>query len=138
MDYRNIGVTALAAELQISKQSVSAYINGKRKPKRLLLSEISKVLNVDPAWLMGYDTNMIPQESDRAGEQLQASSEAVIPFNITLTNHEQELILAYRTKSEMQSAVDTLLGIQPNTVSIADDMAFQLSKDFHPAHTDTK
>ena len=57
----NITVTELAAKLGISKQSVSAYLTGARKPKQLLLSEIARVLNVDAMWLTGYNTEKFPQ-----------------------------------------------------------------------------
>lgn len=55
MDGRS--VTDFAAELGISKQSVSAYINGTRKPKRLTISAMAQILSVNPAWLMGYDVD---------------------------------------------------------------------------------
>lgn len=58
-------VTELASILEISKQSVSAYINGKRKPKRIVVSEIARVLHVDPAWLLGYDVDKIPIASNQ-------------------------------------------------------------------------
>lgn len=53
-------VTELAARLGISKQSVSAYLTGVRKPKQLLLSEIARVLHVSDTWLAGYDTEKLP------------------------------------------------------------------------------
>jgi repressor LexA len=59
--------TELANILGISKQSVSAYVNGTRKPKRIVAGEIARVLNVNPAWLIGYDVSRYPDvsESDR-------------------------------------------------------------------------
>ena len=52
-----MGVTELANTLGISKQSISAYINGTRKPKRLTIDGIARALHVNPAWLMGYDVD---------------------------------------------------------------------------------
>jgi transcriptional regulator with XRE-family HTH domain len=52
--------TELAHTLGISKQSVSAYVNGTRKPKRIVAGEIARVLNVNPAWLIGYDVSRYP------------------------------------------------------------------------------
>ena len=57
----NITVTELAARLSISKQSVSAYLSGTRKPKQLLLSEIARVLGVNPSWLAGYRASKMPE-----------------------------------------------------------------------------
>ena len=57
-----INVTQLADKLGISKQSVSAYLNGTRRPKQLTVSAIAQILRVDPAWLMGYDVEKYPPE----------------------------------------------------------------------------
>ena len=54
-------VTELAARLGISKQSVSAYLTGTRKPKQLMLREIARVLGVDAHWLAGYDVQRVPK-----------------------------------------------------------------------------
>lgn len=48
-------ITDFADKLGVSKQTISAYLSGIRKPKRLALAEISRTVGVDPAWLMGYD-----------------------------------------------------------------------------------
>ena len=45
----------LSAKTGIPKSMVSYYLSGKSKPKSDRLYEISKVLNVSEAWLMGYD-----------------------------------------------------------------------------------
>ena len=58
----NVTVTELAARLNISKQYVSAYLTGVRKPKQLLLSEIAKVLGVDAHWLAGYNVSRLLKE----------------------------------------------------------------------------
>lgn len=50
-----MSVTEMSAKLGISKQSVSAYLNGKRKPKPLSLTAMAHILSVDPEWLSGYD-----------------------------------------------------------------------------------
>ncbi len=57
-------ITDFAVELGLSKQIISAYVNGARKPKQLMFSEIAKKLNVSEAWLMGYDVPM--GRSDKA------------------------------------------------------------------------
>lgn len=51
-------ITAFASELGVSKQIISAYVTGTRKPKQLMFSEMAKKLNVSEAWLMGYDVPM--------------------------------------------------------------------------------
>lgn len=50
--------SSLAEEIGLSKQAISMYISGDRNPKRPTIKAISEVLNVDSAWLMGYDVPM--------------------------------------------------------------------------------
>lgn len=47
--------TDLAEKIGLSKQAISMYVNGKRTPKRPVIESISRILNVNPMWLMGYD-----------------------------------------------------------------------------------
>ncbi len=82
----DISVTELADMLGISKQSVSAYINGKRKPKRIVIAEIARVLHVNPAWLTGYNVDKSPSISDQYGA-------------ISLSNTEINLINDFRKLS---------------------------------------
>ena len=56
--FKDRSVTEFAEEIGVSKQAVSAYLNGVRKPKRIVTNAIAKALNVSPAWLMGYDVPM--------------------------------------------------------------------------------
>ena len=53
--FQGRGVTDFAAEVGVSKQTISAYLTGSRKPKRIVAETIARHLNVSPAWLMGYD-----------------------------------------------------------------------------------
>ena len=84
-----MSVTDLAAELDISKQSVSAYINGTRKPKRLTISAMAQILSVNPSWLMGYDV-----------EKYIADSENDTTTGLALTDSEQYLLDGFRKLTE--------------------------------------
>ena len=59
-------VTELARKIGMSKQSISAYLNNVRKPKRIVIGALAKELHVSPVWLVGYDvdknlpSNLIP------------------------------------------------------------------------------
>lgn len=90
--------TMLAEEIGLSKQAISMYISGDRKPKRPTMKVISDALGVNLAWLMGYDVEKILSPA---------------PTSITLSKHEHKVILAYRNKIDMQPAVDRLLEIEP-------------------------
>ena len=54
-------VTDFAEEVGLAKQTISAYLNGVRKPKRPTTKVIAEKLGVSPCWLCGYD---VPMHSD--------------------------------------------------------------------------
>jgi len=45
----------LAQKANITESSVSHYINGRYTPSKEVAEAMAKVLNVSPAWLMGFD-----------------------------------------------------------------------------------
>lgn len=55
--------TAIAAELGVSKQTVSAWRNGTRSPKKPMLLRICDLYHVGIEWLMGYDVDRLPSVS---------------------------------------------------------------------------
>lgn len=57
---RGIKPIELAEKTGIDKAKISSYMSGRYKAKQDGLSLISKVLNVSPVWLMGYDVPMEP------------------------------------------------------------------------------
>lgn len=52
-------ITDFANKIGLSKQAISAYTLGTRKPKAPTISVIANSLNVSEAWLMGYN---VPKE----------------------------------------------------------------------------
>ena len=57
-------MTEFADIVGLSKQSISAYLCGTRKPKRLAVSAIAQIMSVNPAWLMGYDVDKHSRVTD--------------------------------------------------------------------------
>lgn len=55
-----------------------------------IIAPLAKALQISPAYIMGWEEN---------------------PTDILLTKHEKKVVVAYRGKPEMQSAVDKLLGV---------------------------
>lgn len=47
--------TAFGKTVGLSKQSISAYVRGERRPKPALIKSLSLQFGITPAWLMGYD-----------------------------------------------------------------------------------
>lgn len=67
--------SSAAEKLSVSKATVGAWATGARSPKRPVLLTIARVYNVDPLWLLGYDT---PKYKEAPGESSEGLSEEKI------------------------------------------------------------
>lgn len=63
LELRNMKCAELAEKTGISKASISQYYNGVYVPTNIKSGKIAEVLNVSPAWLMGFDVQMIENEN---------------------------------------------------------------------------
>lgn len=61
LSIRHMTQTELAKRSQISKSSISRYVNGDWEGKQGAVYQLAKALEVTEAWLMGYD---VPMEND--------------------------------------------------------------------------
>lgn len=102
LSMRNMKQAELAQKTGISKSLISYYVSGRAEPKSSYLYHIAKALDVSEAWLIGFDVS-----PDRQKDVAFSGGES-----FELTDKEKRLIEAYRLKTEMQGAVDTLLGIE--------------------------
>lgn len=71
MNIRKVNQAELCARTNIPKSAMSQYISGAFKPKQTRTYLIAKALNVNEAWLMGYDVPMEriqTSESEKANE----------------------------------------------------------------------
>lgn len=94
----NLSQKEVADYVGVSEATVSRWESGNiANMGRDKIALLSKILKISPSVIAGYaDIN-----------------DFEIPF--ILTKKEKELITAYRNKPEMQSAVNTLLGISNNS-----------------------
>ena len=58
LDFRNMKATKLSALTGINKSTISQYLSKEYEPKRDRLELFAKTLNVNEAWLIGYDVPM--------------------------------------------------------------------------------
>ena len=58
LEIREITQTQLAARANIDKGQLSSYISGKYKPRQNNIDALAAALNVNEAWLMGFDVPM--------------------------------------------------------------------------------
>ncbi|MGN0686799.1 MAG: hypothetical protein ACI4KA_01680 [Oscillospiraceae bacterium] len=80
--------------VQLKKNALSEYVNGKTEPGQHKLTILGLALNVSEAWLMGYD---VPMERDNAisnaKDQERRTSEFVTLFN-QLSVEQQKMVIA--------------------------------------------
>lgn len=80
--------------VQLKKNALSEYVNGKTEPGQHKLTILGLALNVSEAWLMGYD---VPMERDNAisnaKDQESRTSEFVSLFS-QLSVEQQKMIIA--------------------------------------------
>ena len=64
LDSRNMKATELSELTGINKSTISQYLSKEYEPKRDRIELFSKILNVNEAWLTGYDVPMETNLSD--------------------------------------------------------------------------
>lgn len=85
MDVREMRAVDLARRLGISEATISVYRSGKASPKAERLGQMARILNVNPAWLMGLD---VPMERD----ELSKDEHAIIKAYRRMTTDQQRLV----------------------------------------------
>lgn len=82
----------LAEKINVTKSRVSNWEQGINRPDADVIGNICRALNVSPSDLL--DVHLTDDE---------------------LNAHEKKVIKAYRTKEDLQQAVDILLGVDEDT-----------------------
>ena len=59
LQYRNYNASQLAEKSGLNKSTISRYLNGERIPRSDAIEKMASALNVNPAWLIGYNVPMI-------------------------------------------------------------------------------
>jgi len=78
----------LAEKINVSNSRISNWEQGINRPDADILADLCRALNVSPSELL--DVRLAPED---------------------LNEQERKVIMAYRTKTDLQNAVDILLGI---------------------------
>ena len=64
LDFRNMKATELSELTGINKSTISQYLSKEYEPKRDRIELFAKILNVNEAWLTGYDVPMETNNQD--------------------------------------------------------------------------
>ncbi len=92
LSIRDIKQVEITEKTGISKGALSSYLSGRYIPKQDNIYKLAKVLDVNPAWLMGLDVPMEPVPSG-SGLSTAPASSPVAP--VQLRSDESELLVKY-------------------------------------------
>lgn len=92
---KNIKAIELAQLSGISRGAISSYLSGRWKAKQDNIYLLAKALNVNEAWLMGYD---VPMESIRPQNSYSDSSPS--PAYIAEPNHMDPKPITYTAQQQ--------------------------------------
>ena len=95
LSLRGMKQSELCARTGIPKSAVSQYISGEFKPKQDRGFLIAQALNVDEAWLMGYDVPMEPakNENSPAEPELNEGERVLLDLFRRVPEEQQQLVL---------------------------------------------
>lgn len=96
----------LAEKVGLSTSTYSRFETGEREPLTTHIVLFSKFYNVSTDYILGLSND----RSYKVENKLQNEK-----TDISLSDHERDLILAYRKYSEFQAAIDSMLHIEPDT-----------------------
>ena len=88
LSLRGMKQVELSRLTSIDSGTVNNYLSGKYEPKQNRLETISKVLNVDPVWLMGFD---VPMEREKK-----------VPDKLELNEDDKAILEIFRLIPEEQ------------------------------------
>lgn len=98
LEIREITQTQLAARANIDKGQLSSYISGKYKPRQNNIDALAAALNVNEAWLMGFDVPMERASNNIETDQSVSKSvecKEILEICEQLSTHNQRKVLTY-------------------------------------------
>ena len=113
LEIREITQTQLSTKANIDKGQLSSYISGKYKPRQNNIDALAKALNVNEAWLMGFDVPMerVSGKTESKQEPSYSSQcKEIIEVCEQLSPHNQRKVLTYsKNLLSTQQMEDALL-----------------------------
>ena len=82
LSIRNMKQSELCEKTKIPKSAISQYLSGAFEPKQDRLLLIAKALEVDPAWLMGFDVPMERREKGNSSDKLPLTEGAQLMLDL--------------------------------------------------------
>ena len=107
LEIRNMKQIELSEKTGISRGAISSYLTGRWEPKQNNIYLIAKALNVNEAWLMGYDVPY--QKSTSSQEGYYTDPETAAYAEELRTNPNLRIMFSAAkdiTKEQMQKTVE--------------------------------
>ncbi len=110
MDLRGFRAVDLVAATGIPKGTISYYLSGKSEPKSDRLHLIAKVLDINEAWLLGYDVPLALSDDKKKNDQL------------------AKLIVRLRSDEGFYNTVMAMADLDENQCKVIEQLALALKK----------
>lgn len=96
MEMKHLNNAEFARAVGLSKSSISRYLSGQFQAKQDTIFMIARNMNVDPAWMLGYDVPIAPESfRDQIDlDMITADEIAVIKEYRKLSPDDQAFIIA--------------------------------------------
>lgn len=90
----------LAERTGIGRSSISHYVNGSHEPSNVTAYKMANVLDVNPAWLMGFDVPMIEEgyystDTAQVAQEIFENNELRLLFDEARTASQEDLRTAH-------------------------------------------
>lgn len=87
MERRGVKAIDLAAELNCSRGTITRYIQGSVVPKAKRMHEIANILDVQEAWLLGFDVSMDrPDTREKKISEIEKMLQLLQPEHLKIVN----------------------------------------------------
>lgn len=110
MDARGKKQVDLVRETGLDRGSISSYLAGKYEPKQKAIYKLAQALDVNEAWLLGYETPMERSPESKKNDQL------------------AKLIVKLRSDEGFYNTVVALAGLDENQYKGVEQLVLALKK----------
>lgn len=95
LSIRGMKQADLCKSAKVPKSSLSLYLSGAYEPKQERIYDMAKALDVDEAWLMGYDVPMDRQSAKNSPEEPKLSEGEIVLLDLfrRVPADRQEIVL---------------------------------------------
>lgn len=90
---RDMKQSELCKLANVPKSSLSLYLSGAYEPKQDRIYAMAKALNVDEAWLMGYDVPMEKEKTSPEEPKLSEGERMLLDLFRQVPGEQQQLVL---------------------------------------------